>query len=86
MSRFSLLLLVILAGSYQGASAQPPGFGMGMGMGMGAGPMDARFYETAPKVGDLVQDLDIFDDQGNPVNIREIATGQYTVLVLGCLT
>jgi len=86
MTRFTLLLMVVLAGAYQGVSAQPPGVGMGMGMGMGMGAMDARFYAAAPKVGDQVQDVDIFDDQGNPVNIREVATGQYTVLVLGCLT
>lgn len=86
MTRLTLLLMAVLAGAYQGVSAQPPGVGMGMGMGMGMGAMDARFYAAAPKVGDMVQDLDIFDDQGNPVNIREVATGQYTVLVLGCLT
>ena len=82
MSRFPWLLLIVLAGSFQGAWAQQ----RGMGMGAGFAARDARFYATAPKIGDLVQDLDILDDQGNPVNIRDVATGQYTVLVLGCLT
>lgn len=31
-------------------------------------------------------DLDAFDEQGNPVKLRELCAGQYTVLVAGCLT
>lgn len=62
--------------------------GMGMGMGMGAGPtaMDERFYSTVPGIGERVPDVEVVNDRGDPVNIREVATGQYTVLVLGCLT
>lgn len=73
------------------AAAQPPGaMGMGMGMGMGANgqpsAMDIRFADTAPAVGEQIPDVSIMDDQGNPVNMRELASGQYTVLTLGCLT
>ena len=39
-----------------------------------------------PDIGELVPDIEVVDDHGNPVNIREVATGQFTVLVLGCLT
>ena len=46
---------------------------------------DLRFH-VAPKIGDRLPDLAIADDQGNPVNIRELAREHYTVLVLGCLT
>ncbi len=67
------------------ASAQAPG---GMARGMGAGPsgMDTRFMATVPAIGEQIPDVTIVDDQGNPVNMRDITTGQYTVLTLGCLT
>ena len=71
------------------ASAQAPG-GMagGMARGMGAGPsgMDTRFMDIVPDIGEQLPDISIVDDQGNPVNMRDITTGQYTVLTLGCLT
>ncbi len=67
------------------ASAQAPG---GMARGMGAGPsgMDTRFMATVPAIGEQIPDVTIVDDQGNPVNMRDITTGQYTVLTVGCLT
>ena len=45
-----------------------------------------RFDAAAPEIGEPLHDLTIVGDEGNPVNIREIATGQYSVFVLGCLT
>jgi hypothetical protein len=45
-----------------------------------------RFNAAAPEIGEPLQDLTIVDDQGNPVNIRDIASEQYSVFVLGCLT
>ena len=48
-------------------------------------PPNLRF-EAAPKIGERVPDLTIFDERGNPVNLREVAREHYTVLVLGCLT
>ena len=48
-------------------------------------PPQVRF-EAAPKVGDLVPDLTIVDDEGNPANLRDITRGHYTVMTLGCLT
>ena len=89
-----LISVVVLFLSVRGVTAAfaqgPAGMGMGMGMGMGANgqpsAMDLRFADTAPAIGELVPDISIVDDQGNPVNMRELATGQYTVLTLGCLT
>ena len=67
------------------ASAQAPG---GMARGMGAGPsgMDTRFMAAVPAIGEQIPDITIVDDQGNPVSMRDITTGQYTVLTVGCLT
>ena len=48
-------------------------------------PPQVRF-ESAPKVGDMVPDLTIVDDQGNPANLRDITRGHYTTITLGCLT
>ena len=88
MKRLISLSIFVFCGAVQSAIAQAPGAGMGMGMGMGAGPtaMDERFFSTVPGIGEPVPDVQVVNDQGDPVNIREVATGQYTVLVLGCLT
>ncbi len=90
MKRLIALSIFVSFGAVQSAIAQAPGagMGMGMGMGMGAGPtaMDERFYSTVPGIGEPVPDVQVVNDRGDPVNIREVATGQYTVLVLGCLT
>ena len=48
-------------------------------------PPQVRF-ESAPQVGDMVPDLTIVDDQGDPANLRDITRGHYTVRTLGCLT
>ncbi len=48
-------------------------------------PPQVRF-ESAPKVGEMVPDLTIVDDQGNPASLRDITRGHYTVMTLGCLT
>ena len=48
-------------------------------------PVDVRF-ESGPKVGELVPDVTIVDDQGNSVVLRELTQGGYTVMTLGCLT
>ena len=63
--------------------AQPP---RGAQMPQGVTPPNSRFA-NAPQVGETFPDVTIFDDQGNPVNIRELASrSPYTVLTLGCLT
>ena len=86
MNRWIAFLALFLAGAFQTAVGQIPGMGMGMGMGPGTAAMDERFLNAALDIGERVPNVDVVDDRGNPVNIREVATGQYTVLVLGCLT
>ena len=49
-------------------------------------PRMPQFEADAPKVGEALPDITIHDDLGNPVNIRELASENYKVLVLGCLT
>ena len=96
----STLLVFLIAGFQPAISTAQMGMGMGMGMGVGmiasdAGkadlfvggePPDMRFV-GAPEIGEQIFDVTIVDDQGNPVNIRELASqSSYTVLTLGCLT
>ena len=51
----------------------------------GGGP--EVLFAAAPDIGEQIPDATIVDDQGNPVNIRELASqSPYTVLTLGCLT
>ncbi|SVA36294.1 uncharacterized protein METZ01_LOCUS89148 [marine metagenome] len=82
-ARYVPSLLALLVTGFQPAISMAQ---MGMGMGMGMGTPDARFV-VAPEVGEQISDVTIVDDQGNPVNIRELASqSPYTVLTLGCLT
>ena len=50
-----------------------------------ATPAQSR-YAAAPQIGELIPNLEIVDDQGNPVRLRELTEGHYTVMTLGCLT
>jgi cytochrome oxidase Cu insertion factor (SCO1/SenC/PrrC family) len=72
---FALVLAAFLQTSLVVAQGMPPQ----------VTPPQVRF-ESAPKVGDMVPDLTIVDDQGNPVNLRDITRGHYTTITLGCLT
>jgi hypothetical protein len=49
-------------------------------------PRMPQFEADAPKVGEALPDVVIHDDLGNPVNLRELSSENYKVLVLGCLT
>lgn len=49
-------------------------------------PVMPQFEADAPKVGEQLPDVTIYDDLGNPVNLRELSDENYKVLVLGCLT
>ena len=49
-------------------------------------PRMEEFESDAPKVSEALPDITVYDDLGNPVNIRELANENYKVLVLGCLT
>jgi hypothetical protein len=48
--------------------------------------MPEERFTVAPQIGDMIPDLVIVDDQGNPANLRELTRDHYTVLTLGCLT
>jgi hypothetical protein len=80
----NVLLAIGMAGLLQsGLAFGQAGMGMAGGMGMAASPR----FDVAPEIGEQFPDLTIVDDQGNPVNIRDLASqSQYTVLTLGCLT
>lgn len=52
----------------------------------GEGPPIPLFEERAPEIGEPLPDISIFDEAGKPVDIRQLARENYTVLVLGCLT
>ena len=65
-------LVWILGSSTASAQRQPPRM--------------PKFEAEAPKVGEQLPDITIHDDLGNPVNIRDLASENYKVLVLGCLT
>ena len=76
MNRLSAFTLVAFAGIFHA----------GLVAAQGGTPPDSRFAAHAPEIGDLVPDLVLVDDQGNPANLREITEGHYTVMTLGCLT
>jgi hypothetical protein len=83
MNHRTLVFLFALFSLINASVAQAQGGRLGAGSP--AVSPDVRF-EDAPKIGEMVPDLTIVDDQGNPANLRELTTGQYTVLTLGCLT
>ena len=76
MNRIFACTSIVLAGVFQA----------GLVAAQGGTPPDSRFAAHAPEIGDLVPDLVLVDDQGNPANLREITEGHYTVMTLGCLT
>ncbi len=43
-------------------------------------------YGAVPQIGELIPDVEIVDDRGNPVGLRELTQGHFTVITLGCLT
>ena len=76
MLRLLASLCLVLAGIFQAGPVLAQVFT----------PPDARFLALAPKVGEMVPDLKIVNDKGDPVHLRELTRGHYTVLTLGCLT
>jgi hypothetical protein len=76
-----LFVPLIIAGLLQSGAASGQA-----GTGIIRGDPTVRFA-GAPEVGEQIPDVTIVDDQGNPVNIIELASqSPYTVLTLGCLT
>ena len=49
--------------------------------------IEERFLANSPAIGEPLPNVTIFDDAGNPVNLRELTNrGRHSVLTLGCLT
>ena len=102
MSSRSLSLFLILGGiviatlvmTHVGTPPETAELGMSPDAGdMGSPPETAEVgarpearFDAAPQLGEMVPDLEIVDDEGNPVRLRELTQGHYTVLTLGCLT
>ncbi len=82
MSWQRVLIPIAIAGLLQSTVALAQ-FGMGA---PGAARPSPRF-DSAVQLGEQIADLTIVGDQGEPVNLRELASSSpYTVLTLGCLT
>ena len=45
-----------------------------------------RFDETAPKLGEKMPNVKLFDSNGGEVWLHDVLIGHRTVLLLGCLT
>ena len=80
------LAIIAAALISSGASAQRPGPGQMPNPNAGDGPGAERFWPAAPEVGELFPDVEVVDNAGRPVNIRNLPTENYAVIVLGCLT
>ena len=77
-----VLIPIAIAGLLQSSVALAQ-----FGMGAAGGARSSPRFDAAPQLGDQIADLTIVDAQGEPVNIRDLASrSAYTVLTLGCLT
>jgi hypothetical protein len=88
---YSLIRSIVYGLMVLGVAAALPmndAYAQGMGTGRPVGMGGTDRFAVAPKVGEQMPDLHIFDDIGNPVSIREITSDgeNYSVLTLGCLT
>ena len=45
-----------------------------------------RFERTAPKVGEQMPNLQIYDAEGEEIWLHDVLRGHPSVLILGCLT
>ena len=82
MTLRKVLIPIAIAGLLQSHVALAQ-FGMGAA---GAARSSPRF-DAGPQLGEQIADLTIVDAQGEPVNLRDLASrSPYTVLTLGCLT
>ena len=65
------------------------GGGPSPSIGSGAGAradVSRRFEQTAPKVGEVMPNLQIYDANGKEIWLHDALRGHPSVLILGCLT
>lgn len=82
------LLLIVAIAAPAVVSAQRgrrPRMGRDQRFG-GGGAMARNFEEEAPKIGELMPDVLVYDDEGNPHRLPDLLGEHYSVLILGCLT
>lgn len=72
--RWTLVALIAVA------SANP-----GWGQAQQRRMSEEQFAEKSPKVGEVLPNVKAFDEQGRPVELKDLR-GKYTVLVFGCIT
>ena len=63
------------------AAAQRPGDSYGPRQ-----EAEERFERTAPKIGEQMPNLQIYDAEGKEIWLHDALTGHPSVLILGCLT
>jgi len=68
------LVVAVFAASTLTAAAQDPR------------PVRPSFEREAPKVGELMPDVIVYDRNGKEVRLRSLFGGQPAVLITGCLT
>ena len=51
-----------------------------------AQPVSRNFERNAPAIGDAMPDVSVRDRDGADLRLRDLLSGHYTVLILGCLT
>ena len=49
-------------------------------------PISRNFERNAPAIGDAMPDVAVRDRDGAELRLRDVLSGHYTVLILGCLT
>ena len=82
MRRFAASVVLVALTLPAAALAQGPRAG---GRERGSARPDGRFDEVAPKLGEKLPNITLFDAKGKKVRIAKLR-GKPTVLVTGCLT
>jgi len=69
-------------GCVTGGQAQPA-----VGSGAGArSDFGGRFEQAAPKIGEAMPNLQIYDADGKEIWLNDVLRGHPSVIILGCLT
>lgn len=82
MKQVGLAALVGVAGVLFAASGAAAQRGQG---GPGGGGLPPLLGEDAPKVGDVLPDVEVYDASGARIRMHDLP-GKHRVIVFGCLT